>query len=64
MNTKFCPILAGTNVIKFGTKIRLGLGMLVNTAPDWTDHGCGMCLLILFMKETIYLCTQNIIQQS
>ena len=34
MNTKLGPILTKTNVINFMTKIRLRLGMLVNTTPD------------------------------
>ena len=33
MNTKLGPILTKTNVINFMTKIRLRLGMLVNTTP-------------------------------
>ena len=34
VNTKLGPVLTKTNVINFMTKIRLRLGMLVNTAPD------------------------------
>ena len=33
MNAKLGPILTKTNVINFMTKIRLRLGMLVNTTP-------------------------------
>ena len=34
MNTKLGPILTKKNVKNFMTKIRLRLGMLVNTTPD------------------------------
>ena len=33
MNIKLGPMLTKTNVINFMTKIRLRLGMLVNTTP-------------------------------
>ena len=35
MNTRLGPILTKTNVINFVTKIRLRLGMLVNTTPGF-----------------------------
>ena len=38
MNTKLRQIITGTNILNIMTKKRLGLGMLVNTAPDVSQN--------------------------